>query len=533
MTQFLDIFGFLSVLLRGVLLSFEALTIGAIVFTCIIAYPLAGAVVAKDILRWGRYSALLLTATYTCSVAANSAILLGSTDLKLADLFGAGFWRAGLLGSGAALTIIFFSRTRWWRAAGLIACVGILIASVITSHSNARLEQRWILIAATLVHHASGAIWIGGLPYLLITLPRSSPAAANAIIKRFSQLAMISVALLVGAGAALGCMFVGSGLAAIGTTYGIMLMAKIALMAILLLLGALNWHIVRAVNKGHNPEIFALRRFAEAEIGIGFTVLLAAASLTSTPPGADVLADRVTPHEIAQRMNPRWPRLQTPSFAELSPATPLNISERPELPGSFVPGQRRRVNSLADIAWSEYNHHWAGLVVLSIGILAICARFSLKWARHWPLAFLGLAVFLLIRADSENWPLGPRGFWESFQVAEVAQHRLFVLLIVLFAVFEWAVQTSRVAPRRAALVFPMVCAIGGALLMTHSHSLGNVKEEFLAEMSHLPLAIFAVVAGWSRWLELRLPGNRARVASAIWPVCFLLIGVILVLYRES
>ena len=63
-------------------------------------------------------------------------------------------------------------------------------------------------------------------------------------------------------------------------------------------------------------------------------------------------------------------------------------------------------------------------------------------------------MFLLIRADSENWPLGPRGFWESFQVAEVAQHRLFVLLIVAFAVFEWAVQNGRLPQRRAGLYIP-------------------------------------------------------------------------------
>jgi putative copper resistance protein D len=189
-------------------------------------------------------------------------------------------------------------------------------------------------------------------------------------------------------------------------------------------------------------------------------------------------------------------------------------------------------NTPADIAWSEYNHHWAGLVVLAVGLLALLSR-RFRWARHWPLGFLGLAVFLLIRADSENWPLGPRGFWESFQVAEVAQHRLFVLLIVAFAVFEWAVQTQRIAPRRAGLVFPLVCAVGGALLLTHSHSLGNVKEEFLAELSHIPLAILAVVAGWCRWLEIRLPGQRTRAVAWIWPVCFVLIGAVLVLYRES
>ena len=111
----------------------------------------------------------------------------------------------------------------------------------------------------------------------------------------------------------------------------------------------------------------------------------------------------------------------------------------------------------------------------------------------------------LVRVDSEDWPLGPRGFGESFQVAEVAQHRLFVVLIVLFACFEWRVRTNRNSQKRAGLVFPLVCAAGGALLMAQAHSLGNTKEEFLAELSHIPLAILAVVAGWSRWIEIHVP----------------------------
>jgi putative copper resistance protein D len=275
-----------------------------------------------------------------------------------------------------------------------------------------------------------------------------------------------------------------------------------------------------------------LRRFGEAEIGIGFTILLAAASLTSTPPAVDVVADRVSLHEIADRMSPRLPRMETPSFSELSPVTPLSVPQDTSVPGSFVPGQLWHPNNGADIAWSEYNHHWAGLVVLVIGLLAVLSR-VFRWARYWPLAFFGLAVFLLVRADSENWPLGPRGFWESFQVAEVAQHRFFVLLIIIFAIFEWAVQTQRLDPRRAGLVFPLVCAVGGAVLMTHSHSLGNVKEEFLAELSHIPLALFAVLAGWSRWLEIRLPYRRPALVSWIWPVAFVFIGSILMLYRES
>jgi putative copper resistance protein D len=386
-------------------------------------------------------------------------------------------------------------------------------------------------MACTLLHHLAAAAWIGALPCLLLTLRRSpGRSVSDAIVSRFSKVALGAVPALVVAGFVLTYFYVGSVPAAGETAYGIMLLAKGFLTAVLLMFGALNFRIVAAVRRGEAPALLPLRRFAESEIGIGFTILLAAASLTSTPPAIDVTAGRVPAGEIAARFRPKWPTMRTPSLHQLSPATPLRRDENPALPGSFVPGQALRANTPADIAWSEYNHHWAGLVVLAIGALSLLSR-RFEWASHWPLTFLGLALFLLIRADSENWPLGPRGFWESFQVAEVAQHRLFVLLIVAFAAFEWGVQRRLLAPAKAGLVFPMVCAAGGALLLTHSHSLGNAKEEFLAELSHTPLAILGVLAGCSRWLEIRVPAGR--IFSWIWPACFVLIGAILLLYRES
>jgi putative copper resistance protein D len=79
--------------------------------------------------------------------------------------------------------------------------------------------------------------------------------------------------------------------------------------------------------------------------------------------------------------------LETPPVSELSPATPLEPDWDSRSTASFVPGQSLYPNTPADIAWSEYNHHWAGLVMLAIGMLAFLAgRFA--WARHWPLAFL-------------------------------------------------------------------------------------------------------------------------------------------------
>ena len=77
-----------------------------------------------------------------------------------------------------------------------------------------------------------------------------------------------------------------------------------------------------------------------------------------------------------------------------------------------------------------------------------------------------------------------------------------------------------------------MCALGGALLLTHSHNLTNIKEELLAELSHVPLGILAVFDGWSRWLEIRLPAKDRGIPARIWPVCFVLIGAALLNYRE-
>ena len=526
MTQLLDMFAFISVLVRGLSLSFEALTVGGVIFLTVVAG-------SQHVLRLLSWFSALLAITQICSVALNSAILAGTTGMEWTEVTGAGFCIAGVLITVGALGVGRLARTHMAPVAGLIACAFILSGSVMNSHSFGRLEHRWISVALTFAHHLAGAAWVGGILYLLVMLRHvSEPSAAAEIAKRFSRLAIFSVAVLVCAGATLSVFYVGSLTAFGGTTYGIMLLSKVILTAALLILGGLNLRIVRAAQGGGSPTLLPLCRFAEAELGVGLTILLAAASLTSTPPAIDVQADLVKAPEIAARMTPKWPSLRTPAVTDLSPVTSLSLPRDASRPGSFVPGQLIHPNTPADIAWSEYNHHWAGLLVLSMGLLSLIAR-RFAWARGWPLIFFGLAAFLFIRADSENWPLGPRGFWESFQVAEVAQHRFFVLLILVFAVFEWRVQTGRTARQRAGLVFPFVCVVGGALLLTHSHSLGNVKDEYFAELSHLPLSILAVIAGWSRWLEIRLPRYRGHFVSWIWPTCFTLIGVVLISYRES
>jgi len=184
--------------------------------------------------------------------------------------------------------------------------------------------------------------------------------------------------------------------------------------------------------------------------------------------------------------------------------------------------------------------------VLAAGLLALVSRLpGPRWAqslaKQWPLLFLALAVFIVMRADPECWPLGPRPFWGSFTAPDVLEHRLYAALIAGFAFFEWGVETGRLQWPRARYIFPALCAAGGALLLTHTHNLGEGTDEVFAELSHTPMAVLGATAGWGRWLELRLDegseseeeSRARRIAAWVWPVCLMLVGLLLLNYRET
>jgi len=394
---------------------------------------------------------------------------------------------------------------------------------------------------ADFLHMAAAAVWIGGIPYLLLALGSTRDGVAQARIgRRFSQIALAAVVLLVAAGLGMAVPYIGSLDAIYGTAYGVMVATKVVLLLALLALGGMNYLLVERQRRAPGTPMLRLKRFAEVEIVIGLTVFFAAASLTSQPPAIDLTDDRASLHEIAERMVPHWPRFESPQHstlalselqAQIDAATAANTPR----PQAFVPGEGVvPPRNAEDIAWSEYNHHWAGLFVLAIGVLALAERSGFApWARHWPLLFLVLAAFLFIRSDPEIWPLGDIGFLVSLRDPEVVQHRIFVVLIAAFALFEWRVRTGRTRRSAATLVFPLLTGLGGALLLTHSHALSNVKEQLLIEITHVPLALCGITAGWARWLELRLDDPGSRVAAWIWPIAFVLVGVILLLYREA
>ena len=180
-----------------------------------------------------------------------------------------------------------------------------------------------------------------------------------------------------------------------------------------------------------------------------------------------------------------------------------------------------------------------------MGLMALLSYIpspAFRWARYWPLGFIGLSIFLFFRSDGETWPLGPIGFWEStFGNGEVFQHRIATLLTFALGVLEVRART-RLDAQKVRYMFPILCAFGGILLLTHAHAEFELKSEYIIQSTHTTMGLLAVIMAAGRWLELRLaPGatqsdgtviNEATVAGLLAIFSMFLIGTIMMFYRE-
>lgn len=544
MALLIDLFGFISVLLSGAVRTAQCLSIGTVLFLLFIFLPTFKNRPALEmqarIFRIGFLCSFVLTVLLAFWTFLHIIILFGSLGLSLGDSISDDF--AGILMLrilfGAFLCMTFRKgKVTWWLA---FFALGDLLCGVATSHAAARLDHRLLLLLISALHHLGAAVWIGGLPAFIASLRRTSPDMVPILGRKYSHLSMAAVSTIFASGVGMGIFYVGSIDAIYGTAYGVMMSTKSILFSSLLLLGLGNFLLVRRLSSNKNLSFTRLIHFAEVELGIGVAVFFAAASMTSLPPAIDLTAERASLTEITARMIPHWPSLVSPQKDALSiyevqrqldleAAKSGTVAAEAYVPGSGIPAPR----NAADIKWSEYNHHWSGIIVMLVGFLALVDKgWASRYSRHWPLAFLLLALFLFFRSEAEFWPIGTLSLAESIRDPEFIQHKIFILLIAGLALCEWAVRTNRIEAGWAPYVFPLTCAGAGTLLLTHSHSLSNVKELLLIEFTHVPLALFGIWAGWARWLDLRLPQAERKGAGWVWPVLFCLVGLSLFLYRE-
>jgi copper resistance protein D len=144
-------------------------------------------------------------------------------------------------------------------------------------------------LAADAVHLAAAAFWVGGLIPLLLLLRPSlplTPLERYGVVRRFSTVAMWSVALLVLSGL-LNTWFMTNGFRdLIGTDYGDLLLIKIALFILMLGFAALNRFRLTPRLLAAGAASQALWWSVATELALGLLVILAVGVLGQTePPG--------------------------------------------------------------------------------------------------------------------------------------------------------------------------------------------------------------------------------------------------------
>jgi putative copper resistance protein D len=402
------------------------------------------------------------------------------------------------------------------------------VTSALISHATGRPDGGGWLVALGAVHQAAVGTWVGGLTCAVVLGARSE-RDGGMWLRRFSVLATGAVGVVAVTGIALALEFVRTPGAAIGTSYGAMVLTKVALFGALLVMGALNHRAVHGgipFGRWWRPaaavpaSALVLRRRLEVEVGLAMVAIFLAASISSAPPAVDLAERQVSAEEIRGMLAPRWPRLQSPSLAELSAASALDDPLSPRTP--------------EDIAWSEFGHNVSGLFVLAMGVLATLEQTGrAPWARHWPLIFIALTGFVAYNIDPEGWQTGLVGFWTHLLDPEVLQHRILLALTALFGLGEWRLRHGGRPDSAWRYVFPAVCIASGALLITHTHIVGDSRSAFFMELSHLALGLVSLAVGWARWLELRLPRVEGRSAGRVWGPALAVFGLLLILYREG
>jgi putative copper export protein len=123
------------------------------------------------------------------------------------------------------------------RALLLGSSVLLAGSGALASHAMGRLDGQASLLLVSALHQVAVGVWVGGLACAaLIAL---HPANTDtAWLRPFSTVALAAVAGIAVTGLALTLAYVGSAGAAIGTSYGAMVLTKVVLFAALLAMGA-------------------------------------------------------------------------------------------------------------------------------------------------------------------------------------------------------------------------------------------------------------------------------------------------------
>ncbi len=310
-----------SPFLRWLVLLGALAMVGGLVLEVLVTRPVLLAGGASDLVRSAggslvaRSYRLIGAALAIFLVASVGQLLLLTTithEVPLWDILGGPLWDtvtgtewgqvwvwrvAATIGFGLVLLGLRWASEMWQPAVRLLALAlggAVLWTLTLTSHGAATVEIRSLAIAADFLHLAASAFWVGAVFHFALGIPllRSLPDTERRecladMVPRFSVVAAMSVAVIVVTGVFSGWAQV-TVAEALGTAYGATLIAKVALVLPLLLLGGLNLVWVRPRLRRESSSGEWLKRFLIGEAVIGILILAAVGLLTSLEPARQV-----------------------------------------------------------------------------------------------------------------------------------------------------------------------------------------------------------------------------------------------------
>ncbi len=177
------------------------------------------------------------------------------------------------------------------RVVGTVGAAVALVSPSLVGHSRAFPPQVLVILTDAL-HLAVGAVWLGGLVGLAMSLPALAgrARAAAETLGRFSSFAAVLLAVLVAAGAVLAWRIVGSWEDLFSTNYGRLLIVKVTIAALAIGIAAWNRYallprILAATGNTERREAATeIRRTVGAEASVLVAVLLVTGFLVNQSP---------------------------------------------------------------------------------------------------------------------------------------------------------------------------------------------------------------------------------------------------------
>ncbi len=307
--------------LRWLILAGSLALAGGLVFALVVANPSARAAACGQrtatrlYRRWWAvtWAAAILIAVGSLGQLVDQASSLAEVGLVdalgrpvitvLSDTAWGRLWllRIGSLAAVAGALAVVYLRTglrppyRLQLVAALPLGMLMLLSLSLTSHGAGTTGIEGPATLTDYLHLLASAAWGGGLIHFAAIVPvvlREAPMPESnrllrALTPRFSVVAGLSVGVLIATGL-YGSWAQVTVLPALATPYGLVLLAKVAIVAPLLLLGAANLIIVRPKLAGSPTAARWLRRLVAAEGTLVVVVLLAVGYLTSLEPARQV-----------------------------------------------------------------------------------------------------------------------------------------------------------------------------------------------------------------------------------------------------